>query len=374
MLSVFTLADTPARAPTLGLNNASMRGAQPFTTLIRGSLRRLARSTSSCYLMLRNRIYYGLKPFVPQALRTAIRRKLAKRLRKQIKGVWPIMPGSECPPENWPGWPQGKKFAFILTHDVESKAGLDRCRSLMQLEQDLGFRSSFNFIPEGSYRVPAELRGELTASGFEVGIHDLKHDGHLFTSRRNFKRRAERINRYAREWGASGFRSGFMLRNLDWLHDLDVQYDASTFDTDPFEPQPQGRHTIFPFWVPNPNGDPNSYQRSAINSSANGYVELPYTLPQDFTLFVLLQENTPEIWMRKLDWIAQHGGMALVDVHPDYLCPDNAIATSREYPVAHYKSFLEYVSRRYEGAFWNTTPRKVAQFCAGIVRDVPNQE
>jgi hypothetical protein len=29
MLSVFTVADTPARAPTLGLNNASMRGAQP---------------------------------------------------------------------------------------------------------------------------------------------------------------------------------------------------------------------------------------------------------------------------------------------------------------------------------------------------------
>ena len=39
----------------------------------------------------------------------------------------------------------------------------------MQLEQDLGFRSSFNFIPEGSYRVPAELRQELTANGFEVG-------------------------------------------------------------------------------------------------------------------------------------------------------------------------------------------------------------
>ena len=133
----------------------------------------------------------------------------------------------------------------------------------MQLERELGFCSSFNFIPEGSYRVPAELREELTASGFEVGIHDLKHDGHLFTSRRNFKRRAERINRYAREWGASGFRAGFMLRNLDWLHDLDVQYDASTFDTDPFEPQPQGRHTIFPFWVPNPNGDSNSNQQSA---------------------------------------------------------------------------------------------------------------
>src|SRR5437660_4941052 len=318
-------------------------------------------------LMLRNRIYYGLKPFVPQFLRTAIRRSLATRLRKQIGDVWPIMPGSERAPKNWPGWPGNKKFAFVLTHDVESKAGFGRCRSLMELEQRLGFRSSFNFIPEGSYRVPVELRQELTANGFEVGIHDVKHDGHLFSSRRKFTRHAAKINAYAREWGASGFRSGFMLRNLDWLHDLDVQYDASTFDTDPFEPQPQGRHTIFPFWVPNPNGDSIRQQRSAIQSSSNGYVELPYTLPQDFTLFVLLQEKWPEIWMRKLDWIADHGGMALVDVHPDYLCFD-AIATSREYPVTHYKSFLEYVSRRYNGAFWNATPRKVAQFCARVTK------
>ena len=318
--------------------------------------------------MLRIRIYYGLKPFVPQAIRTAVRRKLALRLRDRVGDVWPVMPGSERPPANWQGWPQGKKFAFVLTHDVESKAGLDRCRSLMELELNLGFRSSFNFIPEGSYRVPAQLRQELTANGFEVGIHDLKHDGRLFSSRRRFKRSAMRINDYAREWGASGFRSGFMLRNLDWLHDLDVQYDASTFDTDPFEPEPQGRHTIFPFWVPCPNGDSPTYERSALTSSSQGYVELPYTLPQDFTLFVLLQEKTPEIWMRKLDWIAQHGGMALVDVHPDYLCFDDVIATSTEYPVAHYKSLLEYVSRRYSGAFWNTTPRNVAQFYALVTK------
>jgi peptidoglycan/xylan/chitin deacetylase (PgdA/CDA1 family) len=318
--------------------------------------------------MLRNRIYYWLKPFVPQSVRTALRRKLAKRLRKRTGDVWPIMPGSERPPENWPGWPEGKQFAFVLTHDVESKVGLERCRALMQLELDLGFRSSFNFIPEGSYKIPAELRQELAAEGFEIGIHDLKHDGHLFSSYRKFKRHAARINGYAREWGASGFRSGFMLRNLDWLHDLNVQYDASTFDTDPFEPQPQGRHTIFPFWVPCLNGESMSCQPLGTNSSSRGYVELPYTLPQDFTLFVLLQEKTPEIWMRKLDWIAEHGGMALIDVHPDYLCFDGAAATSREYPVAHYKSFLEYVKRRYHGAFWNTTPRKMAQFCARVTK------
>src|SRR5881396_916394 len=314
-----------------------------------------------CSLMLRNRIYYGLKPFVPQFLRTAIRRKLAMRLREQIGDVWPIMPGSERAPENWPGWPGNKKFALVLTHDVESEAGLGRCRSLMELEQDLGFCSSFNFIPEGTYRVPVELRQELTANGFEVGIHDLKHDGHLFSSRRKFTRRAARINAYAREWGASGFRSGFMLRNLDWLHDLDTQYDASTFDTDPFEPQPDGRHTIFPFWVPRPNGSSINGQEPGSNSSSKGgYVELPYTLPQDSTLFLVLRETTPEIWMRKLDWIVEHGGMALVDVHPDYISFSGSRQTTTEYPVGLYREFLSYVKDRYAGEYWHTLPKEVA--------------
>jgi glycosyltransferase involved in cell wall biosynthesis len=316
--------------------------------------------------MLRNRIYYGLKPFIPQSVRTAIRQRLASRLRKQIGGVWPIMPGSERLPKGWPGWPEGKKFAVVLTHDVESKAGLSKCLSLMQLELDLGFRSSFNFVPEGSYRVPAELREELTAKGFEVGIHDLKHDGRLFTSLRNFKRRAARINRYAREWGASGFRSGFMLRNLDWLHDLDLQYDASTFDTDPFEPQPDGGHTIFPFWVPRPNGGPINNQRSTINSSSNGYVELPYTLPQDSTLFLLLREETPEIWLRKLDWIAAHGGMVLVNVHPDYLRLDGEPMSKRNYPVELYLQFLEQIRQRYGNTFWQPLPKEMAAFIAQL--------
>src|SRR5262245_34156989 len=306
--------------------------------------------------MLRNRIYYGFKPFVPQFLRTAIRRKLAMRLRKQVGDIWPVMPGSEHPPENWKGWPEDKKFALVLTHDVESNEGLSKCRVLMKLEQDLGFRSSFNFIPEGSYRVPAELIEGLTANGFEIGIHDLKHDGRLFASYRGFKRRAVRINRYVREWGASGFRSGFMLRNLDWLHDLDVQYDASTFDTDPFEPQPDGRHTIFPFWVARPNGN-----GSELPVSAEGYVELPYTLCQDSTLFVMLRETTPEIWMRKLDWIAEHGGMVLLDTHPDYMSFNASQQTATEYPVGLYREFLTYVKARYSDQYWHALPKDVAR-------------
>ena len=127
----------------------------------------------------------------------------------------------------------------------------------MELEAELGFRSSFNFVPEGPYLTPKQLRDDIIANGFEVGIHDLRHDGQLYENRTIFRDNARKINGYLKEWNAVGFRSAFMLHNFDWLHDLDVLYDASSFDTDPFEPQPDGVNTIFPFWVP---------RRSAVES------------------------------------------------------------------------------------------------------------
>jgi beta-galactosidase GanA len=55
--------------------------------------------------------------------------------------------------------------------------------------------------------------------------------------------------------------------------------------------------------------------------------------------------------------------MALVNVHPDYLCFDVAVARTKEFLIRRYKSSLEYVTRRYNGTFWNKTPKEVAQFC-----------
>ena len=80
-----------------------------------------------------------------------------------------------------------------------------------------------------------------------------------------------------------------MLNNLDWLHDLDIAYDASTFDTDPFEPQPDGVGTIFPYWIPGPCAPASEIPNTQLAVSRPGYVELPYTLPQDSSLFLLFR-------------------------------------------------------------------------------------
>jgi hypothetical protein len=292
-------------------------------------------------------LYYFVKPAIPHGLRLRIRARIAYRQRCRSANVWPINQSAAQRPEGWGGWPEGKAFAFALTHDVEGGKGMERCRTLAELEMDMGFRSSFNFVPEGEYDTPPSLRSFLVEHGFEVGVHDLHHDGTLYRSKAEFSAAAKRINQHLERWQAVGFRSAFMFHNLEWLKELNVLYDASTFDTDPFEPQPDSANTIFPFWVGRSDG--------------SGYVELPYTLPQDSTLFLVLGEKTNDIWRRKLDWVARHGGLALVNVHPDYTAFGERTGRA-EFPVVLYEEFLAHVSAQFGDAAWCALPRDIAQF------------
>ena len=261
--------------------------------------------------------YYYIKPFLPRHLQIVLRRRYVSTLRLFYPD-WPIREDSAVVPAGWPGWPEGKKFAFILTHDVETDFGQGRCLRVLELERELGFVSSFNFVPE-RYKVSEPLRNEIVGNGYEVGVHDLKHDGKLYASRKKFFESAKIINGYLKSWNSVGFRSGAMHHNLEWLHKLDIEYDASTFEFDPFEPQSDGVNTIFPLWVQD-------------NKTGTGYMELPYTLPQDFTVFISLREKNIDIWKKKLDWVASHGGMALLITHPDYMNFDEHKIRVDEYP------------------------------------------
>jgi glycosyltransferase involved in cell wall biosynthesis/peptidoglycan/xylan/chitin deacetylase (PgdA/CDA1 family) len=303
--------------------------------------------------MLLNRVYYTFKPYMPFALRMWLRRMRAKYLRGVYAEVWPIDQRAGATPPGWPGWPEGKQFSFVLTHDVEGQKGFDRVEKLIDLETKYGFRSAFNFVPIGEYELTDSVRDLLNRSGFEVGVHGLEHDGKLYSSKTEFTRKAARIRSYLDRWGAVGFRSPLMQHKLSWLHELGVEYDASTFDTDPFEPEPDGVRTIFPFWVPGPDG--------------KGYVELPYSLVQDFTLFIILRETNIDVWKRKLDWVAEHGGMALLNTHPDYMCFDTGQKNRDEFPVGFYEEFLQYARQKYSETCWAALPRDVTRYyCSRI--------
>jgi len=302
--------------------------------------------------------YYFLKSFIPRRLQIYLRRTLISRKMLLNKNIWPIDKAAATPPEGWQGWPDGKKFAFVLTHDVETDKGLNKCHELMNIDEKFGFRSSFNFVI-GDYQIPEKLLNEIRTRGFEAGIHGLHHDGNIFRSRKVFAEQAAEINQTLKKLDASGFRSPSMYHNLDMIHDLNIKYDASTFDTDPFEPQPDGMGTIFPFWVEGKNGK-------------RGYVELPYTLPQDFLLFILMQHENIDIWKTKLDWLVKQGGMALLITHPDYINFANNKLKENEYPVKYYAEFLQHIKTKYEGQYWQSLPKDMAHFWSTNFRSKKN--
>lgn len=304
---------------------------------------------------LRRRIYYAVKPLIPRKAQIAVRRSLAARTRLRFKDSWPIDARCASPPPGWTGWPESRRFALVLTHDVEHVRGMERSLRVAALERELGFRSSFNFVPE-RYPVLPRVRDALSRLGFEIGVHDLAHDGRLYHSRAGFLSRAVEINRYLREWNSVGFRSGSMHHNLEWIKELNVEWDSSTFDTDPFEPQSDGLGRIFPLRVP---------------AAGGGYVELPYTIPQDMTVFVLLREPGIRLWREKLDWIAEQGGMALLNTHPDYMHAGDEKARVDEYPQELYVELLKYLCRTYEGRFWHALPREMARFWKAMTCDEP---
>lgn len=227
-------------------------------------------------------------------------------------------------------WPGGNRFACVLTHDVEARPGHDFVRRVMDLEEKYGFRSSFNFVPEG-YKVDAGLLDEMRARGFEIGVHGLKHDGRLFASRDLFEERATKINAYAKEWGAVGYRSPMTHRNPEWMQALAIDYDLSFFDTDPYEPMAGGSMSIWPYFI-------------------GRFVELPYTLMQDHRYLEVLAQRSPDLWLQKVDFIEEHYGMVLLNSHPDYLLKPGGMAV--------YEALLAALAQRRD--CWRALPREAA--------------
>jgi glycosyltransferase involved in cell wall biosynthesis len=297
---------------------------------------------------LESRLYYSLRPVIPRRLQLRARQWRA-RYQRQKADSWPVSKSAGNAPPGWPGWPGGKRFAIVLTHDVEREAGVARCNKLADAEERRGLRSAFGFVPL-RYDNPQVLRESLRCRGFEIMVHDLRHNGKLFRDPKTFDEEGAAVSEFLRQWQARGFSAGSMHHNLPWISRMDIEYSVSTYDVDPFEPQACGSNRIFPYWV------------QAPGSETHGYVEMPYTLPQDFTLFVLLKERTDAIWRHKLDWIAEKGGMALIKTHPDYMIFPDEPPRADGYPAHLYTDLLDYVTERYGSEAWFAQPSEVARY------------
>ena len=187
-----------------------------------------------------------------------------------------------------------------MTHDVETKAGRDFCQTLMDIDDSLGIKASFQIIPEERYEVSPEFLESIRQRGFEVVVHDLNHDGHLYRDREQFLERAAKINSYGKDYRADGFRAGVLYRKQLWYDALRFAYDMSVPNVARLDPQRGGCCTVMPYFMGN-------------------ILELPVTTIQDYTLFNILNDYSIDIWKRQIEIImAKHGLMSFI-VHPDYI-------------------------------------------------------
>jgi len=297
-------------------------------------------------------IYYLLRPYLSVSVRKHMQRLHLRGWDKISFPEWPV----DCTvdrihrkrlmlamkeqhvdkvPFIW-FWPDDYASCAIITHDVEALGGKESCSRLMDLDESFGFRSSFQVVPEDRYPVSKAYLSSIADRGFEVNVHDLKHDGRLYADYEEFQRRAKRINEYAREFGAVGFRSGILYRNADWYDAFDFLYDMSIPNVGHLDPQRGGCCTVMPYFIGN-------------------LVELPLTCTQDYTLFHILKDYTIDLWKKQIELIRSHHGLVTILVHPDY------VIQSREQAV--YRDLLQHVANlRDADRMWTPLPRDVAKW------------
>jgi hypothetical protein len=230
-------------------------------------------------------------------------------------------------------WPEGKSSCAIMTHDVETQMGRDICPTLMDIDDSFSMKASFQVIPEERYSVSPEFLRSIRERGFEIVVHDLNHDGHLYRDRKQFLERAAKINSYGKEYKAEGFRAAVLYRKQLWYDALKFSFDMSVPNVGRLDPQRGGCCTVMPYFL----GD---------------ILELPVTTTQDYTLFNILNDYSIDLWKQQIRLImAKHGLMNFI-VHPDY------VVNVRERKV--YEALLGHLSHlRQEEDVWITTPGEV---------------
>jgi len=233
-------------------------------------------------------------------------------------------------------WPHGSPSCAIVTHDVETAVGRDFCSELMDVDEAMAIKSSFQIIPESRYAVTSRFLDDIRERGFEVNVHDLNHDGHLFRDRGEFLRRAGRISQYRKDFRASGFRSAVLYRNLDWYDALDFPYDMTVPNVAHLDPQRGGCCTVMPYFI-------------------GKILELPLTTTQDYSLFHILDDYSIELWKRQIALITEKHGLVSFNVHPDYIHEKRARQA--------YQALLDHLARlRAERKIWIALPREVNQW------------
>jgi peptidoglycan/xylan/chitin deacetylase (PgdA/CDA1 family) len=198
-------------------------------------------------------------------------------------------------------WPDGRRAALLLTHDVDTAAGAARIGSVAELSRALGVRATF-FVCSHHYPLDTDALARLEQAGFEIASHGYDHDNRLaFRPEAERRQRLDAIAaRFRPRIALAGFRSPSLLRTPELFASLAGRFawDSSIPDVD--LENGGGCGTVLPFRIAD-------------------LVEIPVTLPMESSL--LYRGERPAVvferWTEKLAWIRDVGGVAVAVLHTE---------------------------------------------------------
>ncbi|MBI5247799.1 MAG: DUF2334 domain-containing protein [Elusimicrobia bacterium] len=209
-------------------------------------------------------------------------------------------------------WPQGKKYAFIVTHDVDS-AWLykdDNLAGFMKMEGDMGVPGAWYFV-NNLYEHDYAKIDRLVAGGHEIGLHGDNHDHKIsFLSDAEIEKRLSGCRKLIDRYRITGYRAPHYLRTPRFYEHLKryVRYDTSMHDaynpTSKVSLMREGCSSLLPF---------------TLSDDQESLLELPITIPEDYELYdpEAGASSVIEGQLAQIAEVKRRGGLANLVIHPE---------------------------------------------------------
>jgi len=312
---------------------------------------------------------------------------------------------AECQPNivlagsDGPRWPDHKRYALILTHDVDSQDGFRNIPRLQEIEAKFGLRSTWNIVAH-HYRIDFPRLEQLVATGNEIGSHGYNHNNKLaYLTVDKMNRCLAECVKNLKDYHPKGFRSPSLCRTPRLFQQLAkfFIYDSSIpANPVPFwcrannlttEPVPTrhlpdrtisvvragnntlglARHPSERKFVRAENDPPERVFRAGVGlARQNGtlglvfpffigsLVELPLTMPMEIDLLIrrFSWRQIHEVWLSQLIRIKSAGGLVVLNTHPE-----SHLSGSKQ-GRATYTAFLKQVAS--DSDAWITLAQTIA--------------
>ncbi len=250
--------------------------------------------------------------------------------------------------ESRPLWPEGKRYAIVLNHDVDTEWGFENdlgIKTFREIEEGLGLRSAWLTVAR-LHEAGRSVLKDLMDEGHEIGCHGTVHDHKIaYLSPDRARARMEGANAFLREFDCVGFRSpsyhhsDALYAGLDGIMDYDMSmHDCFENDNSPASSL-EGCSTCFPFHI-----------------SGTRVLQIPTTVAEDLVLELAGQEPDQALSTQRqlIQDIAKRYGVANILTHPE---PQ---LSARPPWIAVYRNLLEGLVGDDEA--WFALPRDVSDW------------